>query len=73
MTPLRTSGALAALVFLLLPTASPRAQVAASPAVDASTLRTVRWRSIGPANNDSGQSQQTDTPALPLPLRDKQR
>ena len=50
MTPLRTCGALAALLFLLLPPASPRAQVAASPAVDASTLRTLRWRSIGPAN-----------------------
>jgi photosystem II stability/assembly factor-like uncharacterized protein len=53
MMPLRTRGALSAvLLFLLLPgpAAAPRAQSAASPSVDASALRTLRWRSIGPAN-----------------------
>src|SRR5215211_5429231 len=52
MTPLRTSGALAGLLlFLFVPGPAPtRAQAPASPSVDPAALRTLRWRSIGPAN-----------------------
>jgi photosystem II stability/assembly factor-like uncharacterized protein len=50
MRPFHTVAALSALLILSAPAASPQAQAPASPAVDASLLRTLQWRSIGPAN-----------------------
>ena len=52
MAPLRTISALSGLflfLFVAAPAVSPRAQTQAG-ALDAAALRTLRWRSVGPAN-----------------------